>query len=347
MATNPSIVDFLNKQGKSSSFASRAKLAAQYGIANYTGAADQNTKLLGILSGQQSTDSPKYSSADASSVSQPSSTYNPDLTINKVTTSVTTRQLSDGTVERLDPITGRRIALYSSPQEESAAIKKEVAAQEAERDARKLPPAPTPMPTSMSLDPTPQQTGDSGQTLLTVLEQFIQGLQGSGLMLNPNVQITPEKILEFTQQASQEINPYFADQLKIHTDQFQREMGLAPQQYERSLRDIGSSAAEQGMALSGRRQEKERLLTEGTQFQAGTQARQFAQQFGTSNLPTAPTLNAPDRQLPLYTLSDNVYKGLTGTEQFNERAAIKSRTSELESAFRQGQAVPTPRTISL
>ncbi|SIT91784.1 D-alanyl-D-alanine carboxypeptidase family protein [Edaphobacillus lindanitolerans] len=41
-----SIVDYLNKQGRDSSFSARKKLAAQYGIKNYTGTAAQNTQLL-------------------------------------------------------------------------------------------------------------------------------------------------------------------------------------------------------------------------------------------------------------------------------------------------------------
>lgn len=44
-----SIVDFLTSTGKSSDFASRAKLAASNGIAGYTGSAQQNAQLLGIL----------------------------------------------------------------------------------------------------------------------------------------------------------------------------------------------------------------------------------------------------------------------------------------------------------
>ena len=54
--TGQSIVDFLNSTGQDSSFSKRAKLAVQYGIVSsagqYTGSADQNTRLLGTLRGQ-------------------------------------------------------------------------------------------------------------------------------------------------------------------------------------------------------------------------------------------------------------------------------------------------------
>ena len=44
-----SIVDYLNSQGKDSSFSARKKLANQYGIKNYTGTAKQNIDLLNKL----------------------------------------------------------------------------------------------------------------------------------------------------------------------------------------------------------------------------------------------------------------------------------------------------------
>ena len=48
-ANNGSIVDYLNSQGKASDYNTRATLASQYGISGYTGTADQNTQLLGML----------------------------------------------------------------------------------------------------------------------------------------------------------------------------------------------------------------------------------------------------------------------------------------------------------
>lgn len=52
--TGPSIVDYLASTGQPSDFASRAALAEQSGIKNYTGTAEQNTQLLNQLRGQQS-----------------------------------------------------------------------------------------------------------------------------------------------------------------------------------------------------------------------------------------------------------------------------------------------------
>jgi chromosome segregation ATPase len=47
--TGTSIVDYLKSVGQASDFSSRTKLAQQYGITNYTGTAEQNLNLLGIL----------------------------------------------------------------------------------------------------------------------------------------------------------------------------------------------------------------------------------------------------------------------------------------------------------
>lgn len=46
-----SVVDYLTSQGQASDYTTRAKLATQYGISNYTGTAAQNTQLLNTLRG--------------------------------------------------------------------------------------------------------------------------------------------------------------------------------------------------------------------------------------------------------------------------------------------------------
>lgn len=52
--TGPSIVDYLSSIGQLNDYASRAILAREKGIVNYTGTAEQNTQLLNALRGQQS-----------------------------------------------------------------------------------------------------------------------------------------------------------------------------------------------------------------------------------------------------------------------------------------------------
>jgi len=62
-----SIIDYLNSVGKASDFNSRAKLASQNGISNYTGTAAQNLQLLGILN--------KSGSSTSTSKTETPSTY--------------------------------------------------------------------------------------------------------------------------------------------------------------------------------------------------------------------------------------------------------------------------------
>ncbi|GAF16266.1 hypothetical protein JCM19046_683 [Bacillus sp. JCM 19046] len=49
----------MNAQGLDSSYANRARLAAQYGITNYTGTAAQNTRLLELLQRGQAPNPPR------------------------------------------------------------------------------------------------------------------------------------------------------------------------------------------------------------------------------------------------------------------------------------------------
>lgn len=51
-----SVVDYLNKSGMPSDYSSRAALAVQHGIPNYTGSATQNMQLLGMLQGSGGND---------------------------------------------------------------------------------------------------------------------------------------------------------------------------------------------------------------------------------------------------------------------------------------------------
>ncbi|WP_054708696.1 N-acetylmuramoyl-L-alanine amidase [Bacillus sp. JCM 19041] len=57
-ASGGGIVNWMNSQGMDSSYANRARLAAQYGIVNYRGTAAQNTELLKYLQKSQTTAKP-------------------------------------------------------------------------------------------------------------------------------------------------------------------------------------------------------------------------------------------------------------------------------------------------
>lgn len=93
--TGTSIVDALNQGGQASDFASRTKLAQQYGIQNYAGTADQNTQLLnkykGALSTLQSSGQPAPTTGGTASqaVNQATGGYTPVPQINPIDTLLT------------------------------------------------------------------------------------------------------------------------------------------------------------------------------------------------------------------------------------------------------------------
>lgn len=219
------------------------------------------------------------------------------------------------------------------------------------------------------------------QEIYTQLEGYLGELQKRGQVINPNVQITPDKIAQFISQAEKEINPYYANRLKVAKEGFLREVGytaeeitrqekLDEQTYQRNLQGLGEQSAESGFAQSGRRIQDEQDLAQGTQeaidarrrsaaFQLGSQARQFAQQFGGAqtpnfNIPDAPGVFAGEnkfaqsgRTLPFYQLSPEVYDGLVGEDEFQRRAQVAGRTSELEEALRTTQGIDQARRLTL
>lgn len=227
-------------------------------------------------------------------------------------------------------------------------------------------------------------SGGSSQTeeLYNTLVTYFEELKRRGLAVNPNIEITPEKAAEFLKQAETEISPYYATRLSVARDNLLRDFGYTAQQiseterrleqqYGRAVQQTGEAAAEQGFALSGKRQQQERDLAMETQqqiddrrrqleFDATNQVANFAGQFGTRNLPTLPTLSAaprvlagertfdkPATQTGLYSLNPSIYDALKGTEEFQRDSDILSRASGLEDIYRTKAANENLRTLSL
>lgn len=227
------------------------------------------------------------------------------------------------------------------------------------------------------------QTSAAGSldNLINVLQDYIDELRRRGKVINPNVEITPDKVAEFLHQAEKEINPFYANQLKMAREGFLRELGFTREdiekkeqelerKYRESLRTLGESFAERGFALSGIRQQKERELAElaqgdiedlrrQAQRTAERAARKFVQRFGFENLPrislpeaprvfpSEPTFERSTREIPFYQLSPEVFQGIIGSEEFQRRADVQRRAAELEEAFRKRQALQQQRQLIL
>lgn len=98
--TGNSIVDFLNAAKQPSDFGSRAKLAAQYGISNYTGTASQNTQLLNILKG--------YATGNVSQTGVPNTMSAPG-TVPTPSSTINASNLTTGGTTDLSKILGANI----------------------------------------------------------------------------------------------------------------------------------------------------------------------------------------------------------------------------------------------
>lgn len=236
-------------------------------------------------------------------------------------------------------------------------------------------------PTAGTTNPDLTGLPPEWQALYTQLDTYLKKLQANGQTINPNVTITPEKLQEFATQAANEIDPYYANLLKTNVSDFMYGLGysrdqilnneqLLQQQYGRDVRSLQSNLADQGFAQSGARRLQEQQLADTTQntintnraqlgYNANTAARSLAGAFGTSNVPQfslsgAPTVGAGETNFgrslgdtPLYSLSDSVYQGLKGTKQFEQEAAKRTRTSDLESAFRSNLALQQQRSLTI
>lgn len=219
---------------------------------------------------------------------------------------------------------------------------------------------------------------------------LLDELKKRGQVLNPNIELTPEKVAEFMKQievgknpftpyAEAEINPYYQNQLKLAREGFLTSLGYDKEtilrneanlerKYTQAFRGIGEQAAESGFAQSGVRQRQEQELGTDVQNQidegrrmftnrADELSRAFAQTYGGGelknlglNISNAPKVGdgrfvRPSGETGLYSLSPDIYDQLVGSEEYNRRAAVRTRQSELESAFRSSQAAGQYRNL--
>lgn len=224
--------------------------------------------------------------------------------------------------------------------------------------------------------------GEPYDTMLKEMNSLLDEITKRGQAVNPNIEITPEKVAEFMKQAEGEINPYYGTQLKLAREGFLSSMGYdkdsieqneanLERKYSQAFRGIGESEAEAGFALSGRRQQAEsdldtdvnQQVSEGRRALGAREtelARAFGQAYGGQALKDvgAPTISGTPRfgggavnraggNQNLYQLSPDIYDQLVGSQEFARRGAVQSRASELESAFRQGRSIDQLRRLTI
>lgn len=219
------------------------------------------------------------------------------------------------------------------------------------------------------------------QETLKGINTYLQKLTANGQVVNPNLELTPEKLAEFTAQAQNEINPYYATQLKLarenllvgagySTKEIQENEQELAKKYNIAFKQVGANAADQGFAQSGARVVAENDLAAETQntidanrrrlsFDLGNSQRDFAQRYGATNVPDlqigeAPTAYKGEPNLisgtgarSLYTLDPAIYDGLVGSQEYQQRADVTNRVSQLTGAFNANAALQQQRALTL
>ncbi len=186
-----------------------------------------------------------------------------------------------------------------------------------------------------------------------------------GNMINPNIELSPETINSFLEQAKSEIAPEFARQIDLIKEnlgqniqtlqrQFEIEKEATEEQFKRGIEDIGIFAAEKGFATSGIRTRQERELALGTGRALKTGALGLESQLrGLTGAAAGQIGSEALRTLPLPQFQIQQVSGLDLTRgrqlQFRpqtqisgalpqaQEAGIKARMSQLEAAQRVRQ----------
>jgi hypothetical protein len=184
----------------------------------------------------------------------------------------------------------------------------------------------------------------------------------NGKIVNPNIEITPEKIAEFTAQATKELDPYYQEKinnyktdidtsLKRLMEDYNKGIERGQETFKTGLESQAQGEAEGGTAFSSGRQNRERKLVlneqQGLEDYA-TQAQRSAQdllssgerQIGSSNLSYNPTLTNYNTSTSGYGASGTrtlftPQGNLIGEIPKSETTAIAGRKSELEENYRR------------
>jgi hypothetical protein len=216
-----------------------------------------------------------------------------------------------------------------------------------------------PAPTSVST--TNSATGDPNlDSLLGRLDQMIQDQATQGNRFNPNIELTPDVVRQFLDQATAEIGPYYGGQINAIRDQLNTSLSNLQQKYDLSkegqlasfqqnLNQTRENLAAGGAAQSGFRGQQEQQLQQGmdrsltglgldTAQAANNLVNSARNSIGTSNLPGLPTLSgyssstsgqgsfSPNRTLDFGSFSSP----LTGDLQYNQNRDISNLSNYLQ-----------------
>lgn len=319
-----SIVDYLKSKGQDSSYAARQKLAQQYGISNYSGTADQNNLLLSKVQGGGQTLGSGAVAAVQGSASRTFPTAAPVTALTAgAQSSVPNSNSNLGSSAYQAALSGGEYVMLTNPYGETIPILK--SQEQVFLNSGYKYPGQTNQnnnfsPTLFSSNPQPIIQNSpanpiSNSSLPPSAEKVLDVLQDkiAQTPINPDVQISPEMIQKFYQQAKIELEPYYGQLFKqaqedltigfkqIGEDLAANERTLETN-YGKSLENVQEDAASRGLTFSSIRDKGEQTLAEQTQaaiengrreaerraLSLGTQGER---QLGSANLPNLPGIN--------------------------------------------------------
>lgn len=218
-------------------------------------------------------------------------------------------------------------------------------------------------------DGTVYDTGNQQlDDILTALSDGLTKIIDSGKVINPDIELTPAQISQFTEMASSQISPYYRSQiesirkdldLSVQNLQKQYEVSKqgAEESFKQSLGGQRESMSGLGTTFSGQRGQQEQSMVSAqnraldlsalqTENQIGSNLRSLEGQIGSSNLPSVPgfqtyraTAEGRGGFTPGRTLNFGGIGGVTGSLQQDQKEAELLRLSKFKKAARENRSL--------
>jgi hypothetical protein len=250
MAYN-TLYDYYTQQGKalpSWNSPERISLAAQAGITSgYTGTPEQNNQIVAFLNKQSTTPA------------TPTTPTTPTIPITPITTTTTPQEQLSAAQTQLADLQAQQKALEQSGLTDTNQLTKDTSGNY--------------VPTST----LPYDTGNEDlNTMLKSFQDTLNSTIGSGKIVNPNINITPELTKQWADQASQELDPYYQSQfqavksdlstdLNYLSDQYNQTVKSQQEQFKQNLATQRESEAGAGTIFSGGRLTREQELAKANE----------------------------------------------------------------------------------
>jgi LysM repeat protein len=216
---------------------------------------------------------------------------------------------------------------------------------------------------------TDYSTGNAQMdAILQQLSGALNSIVESGKVINPDIELTPAQIQQFTEMASSQISPYYRSQIQAiqgdiskSIENLQKQYDITRQgaeaEFKSSLGNQREAMSGAGTTFSGQRGQAEQQMVSAqnrsldlsalqTENQIGGNLRQLEGQIGSANLPQMPTYQSYQATsegaggfTPGRTLNFSTIGGITGTIPQAQQEAEAIRLSKLKTAARENRSL--------